>query len=145
MRQLPDVSADWLLPEVQAARWNKVRRVRRVVLAALEQKRTEKVIRSNLDAAPTVYVDAAHQAAFADLDLADILITSAGTLSLETPPEGAFTLSDCPGIAVVFKLADGTKCQRCWKVLSDVGSRRQTPGICGRCSDAVSASPQAAE
>ena len=34
------------------------------------------------------YVDAAHQAAFADLDLADILITSAGTLSLETPPEG---------------------------------------------------------
>jgi isoleucyl-tRNA synthetase len=145
MRQMPQVSDDWLLPEAEAARWGKVRRVRRVVLAALEQKRTEKVIRSNLDAAPTVYVDAAHQAAFADLDLADILITSAGTLSLETPPEGAFTLPDCPGIAVVFKLADGAKCQRCWKVLSDVGSRPQTPGICGRCADAVSASPQTAE
>ncbi|MGR3709387.1 MAG: zinc finger domain-containing protein, partial [Alterinioella nitratireducens] len=32
--------------------------------------------------------------------------------------------------------AEGEKCQRCWKILPDVG-RHDHPGICGRCDAAL--------
>ncbi|MGE4221428.1 MAG: zinc finger domain-containing protein, partial [Alphaproteobacteria bacterium] len=35
------------------------------------------------------------------------------------------------------------KCVRCWQVLPDVGGK--TPGICGRCDEAVRHLPHAAE
>ncbi len=143
LRQMPTVPADWTLPAADAARWAKVRRVRRVVLAALEQKRNEKEIRSNLDAAPVVHVDAAHLAAFTGLDVADILITSQGELTETAAPDNAFRLSDCPGIAVVFARAQGMKCERCWKVLPDVGSHPDAPGTCGRCASVVTSSKAA--
>ncbi|WP_420417491.1 isoleucine--tRNA ligase [Pacificispira sp.] len=145
LRQMPDVPADWTLPEAEAARWTKVRRVRRTVLTALEQKRNEKEIRANLEAAPVIHADAAIKAAFDGLDLADILITSDAEITTAEAPDGAFALSDVPGVAVVFRRADGEKCERCWKVLPDVGSRPEAPGACGRCADAVAGTVQAAE
>ncbi|MEK7819956.1 MAG: zinc finger domain-containing protein, partial [Pseudomonadota bacterium] len=36
-------------------------------------------------------------------------------------------------------LAEGEKCERCWKVLPDVGRDARYPGICPRCTDAVAA------
>ena len=68
----------------------------------------------------------------------DISITSDITVSGDAAPEGAFTLPESEGIAVVFAKATGEKCARCWKVLPDVGNHA-TPGVCGRCHDAVSA------
>ena len=37
---------------------------------------------------------------------------------------------------VVFQPATGTKCQRCWKILPDVGTHA-SPGVCGRCHTAL--------
>ncbi|NMM44550.1 isoleucine--tRNA ligase [Rhodospirillaceae bacterium KN72] len=137
LRQIESVPADWLLPAADAARFDLVRQVRRVVLAALEQKRYEKEIRSNLEAAPVLYADAKYVQAFDKLDLADVLITSQARFADGAAPDGAYTLSDVPGVAVVFQKADGEKCERCWKVLPDVGSVPEAPGVCGRCADAV--------
>ena len=44
-------------------------------------------------------------------------------------------MPDIPGVGVVFELAEGEKCERCWKILPDVGTHRH-PGTCARC-DAV--------
>ena len=44
-------------------------------------------------------------------------------------------LPEAPGIAVVFEEAEGEKCERCWKILPDVGSHAH-PATCDRC-DAV--------
>lgn len=145
LRQLPVIPSDWELPEADAERWARIRRVRRVVLAALEQKRNEKEIRGNLDASPLIHTDADHQAAFDGLDLADMLITSGAEISLDATPEEAFTLPDCPGIAVIFRRAEGEKCERCWKVLPDVGKHPKAPGTCGRCAEAIAGDLQAAE
>jgi len=48
-------------------------------------------------------------------------------------------------VAVTFARADGEKCQRCWKVLPDIGSDPAAPGACGRCAEALKSMPEAAE
>jgi isoleucyl-tRNA synthetase len=136
LRLFPDVPADWQ-DDTLAARWAKVRDVRRVVLGALEIERGEKRIGSSLQSAPKVYVGADHIAAIDGLDMADVVITSDIALIEGPVPDGAFTLPDVAGVGVVPALAEGAKCERCWKVLPDVGLNRDVPGVCGRCAEAV--------
>ena len=40
------------------------------------------------------------------------------------------------GMGVVFEKAEGEKCQRCWKILPDVGTHKH-PGTCARCDEAL--------
>ena len=51
--------------------------------------------------------------------------------------ESLFRLPDVPEVAVGFALAPGSKCQRCWKVLPEVGRHHAHPLLCERCADAV--------
>ncbi len=133
---MPETPADWLNADL-AAKWAGIRKVRRVVTAALEIQRRDKVIGASLEAAPTVYVsDAAVAATLGTVPFADICITSAITVVEGDAPEGAFTLDGDAGVAVVFDKASGDKCQRCWKILPDVGSHGHD-GVCGRCNDAL--------
>lgn len=67
---------------------------------------------------------------------ADLCITSQITIKEGDAPDGAFALEDVIGVGVVFAKADGEKCQRCWKVLPDVGEFAHA-GVCGRCNDAL--------
>ena len=120
-----------------AAKWTSIRQARRVVTAALEVQRTNKVIGASLEAAPTVFIaDADLHAALQSVPFDDIAITSAITVSGDAAPAGAFTLPDVSGVAVSFAKAEGEKCQRCWKILPDVGTHSAV-GVCGRCSDAL--------
>ena len=121
-----------------------LRAVRRVVTAAIEVERREKRIGASLEAAPVVYLPKnflgyVPDAAF----LAELCITSSIMISHQEPPEFAFKLSDIPHVAVAFARAEGAKCQRCWKILPDVGTHAH-PGVCGRCSDALAALPATA-
>ena len=119
-----------------AARWAVVRRVRRAVTGALEVQRVAKVIGASLEAAPVVHVDRATAALLSEVDFADVCITSAITLTDAPAPDGAFRLDDVADVAVVFALAPGEKCERCWKILPDVG-RHAHPGVCARCDAAL--------
>jgi isoleucyl-tRNA synthetase len=142
LRTYPDVPDAWR-DDALAAKWEKIRRLRRVVTGALEIERAEKRIGSSLQAAPTVYADDATITAMAGVDLAEIAITSAAELVAGTVPEGAFTLEDVPEIGVVPGLAVGQKCARCWQVLPDVGTHGHDD-ICGRCAEAVNSRKEAA-
>ncbi|KZY06012.1 MULTISPECIES: isoleucine--tRNA ligase [unclassified Sulfitobacter] len=134
---IPETPKHWLNGEL-AAKWTAIRRARRVVTAALEVQRTEKVIGSSLEAAPIVHVeDGGTLDALRDVPFADICITSDVQLTQDPAPAEAFRLSEVPGIGVVFEKAQGDKCQRCWKILPDVGTHEH-PGLCKRCDDAVS-------
>ena len=133
---MPATPADWLNADL-AAKWAGIRKVRRVVTAALEIQRRDKVIGASLEAAPTVYVaDAAIAATLATVPFADICITSAIEVVAGPAPTDAFTLEGETGVAVVFAKATGDKCQRCWKILPDVGSHSHD-GVCGRCDEAL--------
>ena len=135
---MPETPADWR-DDALAGKWARVRQVRRVVTAALEIQRRDKVIGASLEAAPVVHVeDAALLDAVRSVGFDDICITSALQLTSDPSPQEAFRLPEVPGVGVVFERAEGGKCQRCWKILPDVGSHAH-PGTCARCDDALGA------
>lgn len=127
-----EVDPSWR-DDALAARWEKVRKVRRVVLGAIEVERREKRIRSSLEAHATVRIeDAELLSAAKDVAFDDLVITSAATLEAAAPHEGDFTLPDVPGVGVVITKAEGQRCARCWKVSEDVGSDPQYPDLSPR-------------
>ncbi len=136
LQDMPTTPADWR-DTALAEKWAAVRRVRRVVTAALEVQRRDKVIGASLEAAPVVHIeDKAALAAAKSVSFDDICITSDIALTADPAPAEAFRLPEVEGVGVVFETADGEKCQRCWKILPDVG-RHAHPGVCGRCEEAL--------
>ena len=135
MEQFPELPGDWR-DETLAQRWAAIRKIRLVITGALEVERAAKRIGSNLQAAPEVFISAEQAALLQGLELAEIAITSDLVLTVGEVPDGAFTLAEVPGVGVVFQTAEGDKCQRCWKVLPEVGKHGHD-GLCVRCGEAV--------
>jgi isoleucyl-tRNA synthetase len=138
LRLFPEVPAEWEDEEL-ARRWAAIREIRKAITGALELERAGKRLGSSLQAAPRVFVTPAHLQALGPLDLAEIAITSGIRIQEGPPPDGAFTLDEVPGVGVLPALADGQKCERCWRVLQEVGSRHDHPSLCLRCADVVAA------
>jgi len=136
LQLFPAVPASWLNPDL-AAKWDKIRELRRVVTGAIELERAQKRIGSSLQAEAEIVADSAYLDALAGIDLAEICITSSGTLREGAVPDGAFTLPDVAGVGVRIVPAQGEKCQRCWRVLKEVGTIPDYPELCLRCADAV--------
>ena len=132
----PDMLADWRQTDIEL-NMNTVRQVRRVVTAALEVQRQNKVIGSSLEAAPIVHVkNAAICDLLSDIDFNDICITSDLSVTNSPAPSEAFCMNDIQGIAVVFEKAKGKKCQRCWKILPDTGQHAHQD-VCKRCDEVI--------
>ncbi|HWA47851.1 MAG TPA: isoleucine--tRNA ligase [Dongiaceae bacterium] len=136
LRTYPETPAAWR-DDVLAAKWDKLRDIRRVVTGALELARADKKIGASLQAHPIVHLSPERRQILDGLDLSEIAITSGVTLSDAAAPGGAFTLPDVEGVAVQVNLAEGEKCERCWQVLPEVGSHKDHPSLCNRCTDVV--------
>ncbi|MEM6577553.1 MAG: isoleucine--tRNA ligase [Pseudomonadota bacterium] len=136
LQDMPQTPADWRDDQL-AAKWAAIRRARRVVTAALEVQRTDKVIGASLEAAPIVHVrDPELLSPLKSVPFEDICITSAISLTGDPSPAEAFRLPEVDGVTVVFERAEGQKCRRCWKILPDVGLHAH-PDTCARCNDAL--------
>jgi len=145
LASFPQVPAEWS-NDALAAKWERVRDIRRVVTGALEVARAEKRIGASLQAAPVLYLpDAADRALLANVDMAEVAITSDLVMSASPVPVEAFSLPDVPDVGTIVKLADGDKCQRCWRVLEEVGQEPLAPELCHRCADAVATMREAAQ
>lgn len=137
MRTIPAVPEAWADREL-AEKWERLRQLRRVVNGALEAARKAKQIGKSLEAHPILHIDTLEtRELLQSVDVAEIAITSGATVTREAAPEDAFRLEDAPGIAVAVKLAEGTRCERCWQVLPEVGKLPAAPDLCRRCADAV--------
>ncbi|MGI6851073.1 isoleucine--tRNA ligase [Mesorhizobium sp. 1B3] len=137
LEQFRLVPAEWR-NEALAEKWRKIRQVRRVVTGALEIERAKKTIGSSLEAAPTVHVtDSELLAALEDVDLAEISITSAISVTGSPPVGEAFTLDEVKGVAVVPGLASGRKCARSWRFTDDVGTDPEFPDVSSRDAGAL--------
>jgi isoleucyl-tRNA synthetase len=133
----PKVAEAWR-NEALAEKWEKIKRVRRVVTGALEIERAAKKIGSSLEAAPQVFIaDKDLLAALDGVDLAEVCITSGIEVVAGAPPEGAFAIDDVAGVAVVSKPAEGKKCARSWRISKDVGSDPEFPELSARDAKAV--------
>ncbi|HEY3909079.1 MAG TPA: isoleucine--tRNA ligase [Stellaceae bacterium] len=125
-----------------AEKWEALRQVRRVATGALELERAAKRIGSSLQAAIELHVPAALIEKIRGVDLAELCITSAAAACEGPPPAGAFTLGDAAlaEIGAVVTTAAGERCERCWRVLPEVGESPQYPDLCRRCAEVVGAS-----
>jgi isoleucyl-tRNA synthetase len=130
----PEVPRAWHDPAL-GARWAELREVRRVVTGALELERAAKRIGSSLQGAVEIYVPERLIPLLQDVDLAELCITSAADVRTGAPPEGAFTLPDVPEVGVVVSPAPGQRCERCWRVLPEVGRVPHHADLCVRCAD----------
>ena len=132
LEQFRDTPAEWRNEQL-AAKWRKVRDVRRVVTGALELERADKRIGSSLEAAPVVFItDPELLSAVKDIDMAEVCITSAIMIKDGTPPGNAFVADDVKGVAVVPERASGIKCARSWRYTHDVGSDTAYPDVSAR-------------
>lgn len=111
------------------ADWDKLLDIREVVLKALEEARTAKLIGQSLQAKLLIQAGkdklATLQAMQAHLETA--FIVSGVELQVTDKDE----------VVVTVQLADGEKCERCW-IYSKLGENPEHPTLCKRCSDAVS-------
>jgi isoleucyl-tRNA synthetase len=133
LRTFPVLPASWK-NDVLATKWEEISNIRRVVLGSLEPKRADKTIGSSLEAHPHIYLN---DETLAQLDWAEICITSLASVTMGAAPAGAFTLNDVEGVGVVFAVAQGGKCQRSWKISPEVGSDPEYPDLSPRDADAV--------
>ena len=137
LETFPDLPAAWRDDKL-AEKWRKVRTVRRVVTGAIEIERAQKRIGSSLEAHPIVLVtDEDLYEAVLDVDLAEVCITSALTLRNVGSSDGAFSLPDVSGVAVTPNLAEGTKCARSWKILTNIGADPDYPDVSPRDAKAL--------
>lgn len=129
----PVIPAGWRDPALEE-KWERVHRLRRVVLGALEEARVRKEIGSSLEAKPVVYVsDPDLISALDGVDMAEVAITSVlQVVASAAAPEGAFRMPSEKDIAVVIEKAPGRKCARSWKYSEDVGSDRDYPDVTPR-------------
>ncbi len=132
LRVFPEIPSSWH-DHALAEKWDRIRRVRRVITGALEVERREKRIGSSLEAEPTVYVIQQDADLLAGIDGAELAITSGLNVVVGAPPADAFTMDDVPGIGVKPALASGEKCERCWQIFDKL----EADGVCTRCADAV--------
>jgi len=137
LETFPDVPASWRDAKL-AEKWRKVRVVRGVVTGALEIERAQKRIGSSLEAHPIVHVaNPELYEAVVDIDLAEVCITSAFTLVSDEGPANVFRLPDVSGVAVLPNLAEGRKCARSWKILTDIGADPEYPDVSPRDAKAL--------
>jgi len=120
-----------LLDQELVDRWARLGAVRDLVNVALEQKRQDKTISGNLSAAVAV------QAAGPTLALLtryeSSLPTLFGVSAVRLTAGGGD--DDPPAIAVT--RAEGTKCERCWRVVPEVSAAAGREGLCPRCVEAL--------
>ena len=128
-----DVPPTWRDDEL-GERWARLRDLRRVVTGALGRERGAKRLGSSLQAAVELFIPAVLAQQLRDVDLAELCITSAGTVRPEPAPEGAFTLPDVPDVGVQVSAAPGNRCERCWRVLPEVGQVPSHTDLCHRCA-----------
>ncbi|MFV9996373.1 MAG: isoleucine--tRNA ligase [Arsenophonus endosymbiont of Dermacentor nuttalli] len=115
--------------------WDKLLIIRREVNKVLEKARADKLIRSSLEAAVTLYADTELTEILNRLDdeLRFVLLTSqAKVIDIVKAPVQAQD-SELSGLKIAFHKAEGDKCPRCWHYATDIGREAEYAELCGRC------------
>ena len=125
-----DVPAAWR-NEALDAKWEKVHRLRRVVLGALEEVRVAKRIGSSLEAKAVLFLsDPELVAALEGVDMAEVAITSGfERRPYALAPENAFRLPNEKDVAVAIAPVAGRKCARSWRYSEEVGTDPDYPDV----------------
>jgi isoleucyl-tRNA synthetase len=125
LQLFPELPAEWRNVAL-AERWQRIRDRRRAVTATLETMRQQDLIGSSLQAEVTLLFGDGEDSLLTEELWAEILIV----------PTVLFARAQNADLANA-RVANGTKCVRCWRVLPEVGTQAKHPTLCERCTDAV--------
>jgi len=119
------------------ADWERLHAIRAQVLLQLEALRLNKSIGKSLDAAVVAIVEEGstdgilltqYEPALAEFfNVSQVTVQSLGASQNQA------------GLMLEVRTAEGTKCARCWRTLTDIGSDDRWPSVCTRCADALEA------
>ena len=117
--------------------WSQLLRIRELVNIELEALRANKSIGKGLDAAITILVTEGSDEnmilrRYEDA-LPEFLNVSQATV------QSVAATKEAPAILIKAEVAAGAKCERCWRVVPDVGSDLRWPSVCSRCAEALDA------
>jgi isoleucyl-tRNA synthetase len=138
----PSALARWQDAEL-LARWQQLGAVRDQVNVALEEKRQQKAIKSNLSAKVRLAVDAERSALLRGYE--SELPALFGVSQVEVVESARELLDETLGrgvevgapVQVAIDRADGVKCERCWRYVPSVSEEPAFQGLCERCVDAL--------
>ncbi len=136
---MPAPNAAYAFDAKKQEKWTRLLVLRDEVNKALEAARNQKIIGKPLEAAVTVELNGTDctyfRENFAEEALADLCIVSEMHVS---EGEGApKTAENRYGLKVTVAHAESKKCERCWKLVSSVGSDSRHPALCARCASVV--------
>jgi isoleucyl-tRNA synthetase len=136
LARMPEVDPGWRDPEL-AGKFERLLEIRALATRALEEKRKAGEIGGSLEAGVRLAVagrDADLLDGFAAADLEEFFIVSKVEVLRGDGAEP---------VAEVIP-PDGSKCERCWKVVPTVGTGATWTDICARCHEAVEAAGESA-
>jgi isoleucyl-tRNA synthetase len=119
------------------ARWARLLEVRDEVLKALELVRTQGDIGNSLEAHVTVEAEPALAKLLGEYSefLQFLFIVSRTSLGKVAHP--TLESTRVGGLKIGVGRAEGTKCERCWNITTDVGRTPSWPTVCARCAGAI--------
>ncbi|MDP3417672.1 isoleucine--tRNA ligase [Falsiroseomonas sp.] len=125
LRDWPVIPAEWR-DEKLAEKWAAVRGFRRTVTGAIEDLRRAGTIGASLQASATLALPEGDPANVLTAEQwAEVLIVSQARITPAETPDAVVTV------------AGGHKCDRCWRVLPEVGRSLAHPTLCRRCESVV--------
>jgi isoleucyl-tRNA synthetase len=147
LQQFPLIPAEWR-DDALADKWARLRKIRRDVTAAIEEKRSARLIGSSLQAAVEMSCVEFGRGDLTNLPSDEQWAELAIVSQFSVVPHGSMFFDesvyvnpesgpgdDKPNLRVT--VAQGQKCARCWRVLPEVGRSSAHPALCLRCEDAV--------
>lgn len=119
--------------EELAQKWDKILELKAMVAKELEIARNNKVIGHSLNAKITLY---ANEKEYEFLKENQELLMTVFIVSDLHIEENA--RKDEKKIGIKVEVAEGEKCERCWKYSTTVGENKEHPTICHKCCEAIS-------
>ncbi len=117
--------------------WAHLLRIRELINIELETLRANKSIGKGLDAAVTIVVTEGSDENLVlrryEDALPEFLNVSQATV------QSVAATKDSAAILIKAEVAAGSKCERCWRVVPDVGFDARWPSVCSRCAEALDA------
>ena len=117
--------------------WEQLTSIRELVMVELEALRLAKSIGKSLDASVRVIATEGSPEALVlkqyENALAEFFNVSQASVQVVGDTKSEST------VWIEAQVANGSKCERCWRVVPDVGSDDRWPVVCARCADALDA------
>ncbi|MDR1391523.1 MAG: isoleucine--tRNA ligase [Holosporales bacterium] len=135
----PIIAEEWKNEEIER-KWEFMQTIKKTVTESIEIERNAKTIGSSLEAEIYMYSSDLEVVKLLEtLDFSEIAIVSKSTIiSAQVPPNA--NLNENINVGVIVKKATGAKCDRCWKIMTEVEPCETSYGkvkLCKRCLEII--------